>query len=87
MGMAEEDLRKKQKEKGLPIIDKAFITCLLMAAKGKLDHLNFVMDRTIGKLQPQINVQNNQINFTGLPREEIIKRGQEALKILEAEKE
>lgn len=59
--------------------------CATGIKDGDYSRLNFIAERLFGKVkndQPQIHV-----NFAGLPREQIIELGQEAIRVLEAEKE
>lgn len=61
--------------------------CLVGIKEGDNRRLDFMLDRLFGKVQPHIEINNNQFNFTGLPREEIIARGRKALEILEKEED
>ena len=59
--------------------------CLVGIKEGDNRRLDFMLDRLFGKVQPHIEINNNQFNFSGLPRDEIIARGQRALEILQKE--
>ena len=61
--------------------------CLVGIKEGDNRRLDFMLDRLFGKVQPHIEINNNQFNFSGLPRDEIIARGQRALEILKQDDE
>lgn len=80
------DLEAVLKDKSRPVMDHWIARiCLVGIKEGDNRRLDFMLDRLFGKVQPHIEINNNQFNFSGLPRDEIIARGQRALEILQKE--
>lgn len=59
--------------------------CLIGIKEGDYKRLEFMFDRILGKVQPNLEITQNNYNFEGLPKEKVIELGREAIKFLESE--